>query len=85
MTAMISKRFKTWGGAAVAAVVCLGTASLALAAYYPDFDDASVTARTEDVIKERSKDGVFVFHDPKLDEDLNLIYEKMRVIRGMKG
>jgi hypothetical protein len=56
-----------------------------MAADYPDFDDASVSKRTEDVIKERSKDGVFVFHDPKLNEDLNLVYEKIRVVRGMKG
>ncbi len=56
-----------------------------MAADYPDFDEASVTKRTEEVIKERSKDGVFVFHDPKLDADLNLVYEKVKIVRGMKG
>ncbi|HUU24514.1 MAG TPA: hypothetical protein VMW68_02960 [Methyloceanibacter sp.] len=61
------------------------TVAPVMAADYPDFDDASVTKRTEQIITERSEDGVFVFHDPKLDEDLNLVYEKMRVIRGMKG
>ena len=85
MTATITNGLRKSWGAAIAMAFCLGAASPVLAADYPDFDDASVTARTEDVIKERSKDGVFVFHDPKLDEDLNLIYEKMRVIRGMKG
>jgi hypothetical protein len=57
----------------------------AMAADYPDFNEASVTKRTEEVIKERSKDGVFVFHDPKLDTDLNLVYEKVKIVRGMKG
>ncbi|ODR97652.1 hypothetical protein AUC69_11115 [Methyloceanibacter superfactus] len=64
---------------------CLLAVVSADAADYPDFDDASVTKRTEQVIAERSKDGVFVFHDPKLNADLNLVYEKIRVIRGMKG
>ena len=36
-------------------------------------------------IAERSKDGAFVFHDPKLDADLNLIFEKIKIVRGMEG
>jgi hypothetical protein len=71
------------GAAAIAVAFFLN--GPVMAADYPDFDDASVSKRTEDVIKERSKDGVFVFHDPKLNEDLNLVYEKIRVVRGMKG
>ncbi len=85
MSAMVTSALRRWGAAAVAVAFCLGVAVPVMAADYPDFDDASVTQRTEQVIKERSKDGVFVFHDPKLDEDLNLVYEKMRVVRGMKG
>jgi hypothetical protein len=73
------------GAAAIAVAFCLTTATLVFAADYPDFNDESVTKRTEEIIKERSTDGVFVFHDPKLNEDLNLVYEKIRVIRGMKG
>jgi len=73
------------GAAAIAVAFCLSTATLVFAADYPDFNDESVTKRTEEIIKERSTDGVFVFHDPKLNEDLNLVYEKIRVIRGMKG
>ena len=68
---------------AVAATLCLVLP--VMAADYPDFDDESVTERTMQVLAERSKDGVFVFHDPKLDADLNLVYEKIKVIRGMKG
>ncbi|MHA1134486.1 MAG: hypothetical protein ACTSRM_09420 [Alphaproteobacteria bacterium] len=71
------------GAAAIA--VAFSFAGSAMAADYPDFDDASVTKRTEEVIKERSKDGAFVFHDPKLNQDLNLVYEKVKVVRGMKG
>jgi hypothetical protein len=76
---------KRVGATALAVAFCFGVAGPILAADYPDFDDASVTKKTEEVIKDRSKDGAFVFHDPKLDEDLNLVYEKMRVVRGMKG
>lgn len=85
MMTRAAQGLKKWGAAAIAVAFCLGAAGPGRAADYPDFDDASVTARTEEVIKERSQDGVFVFHDPKLNEDLNLVYEKMRVVRGMKG
>jgi len=73
------------GAAALAVAFCLSAFATVKAADYPDFNDASVTKRTEQVISERSKDGVFVFHDPKLNADLNLVYEKIKVIRGMKG
>ena len=73
------------GAAAIAVAFCLMVAAPLMAADYPDFDDSSVTKRTEQVIAERSKDGAFVFHDPKLNADLNLVYEKVKVVRGMKG
>jgi hypothetical protein len=73
------------GAPALAVAFSLLTVMFAGAADYPDFNDESVTKRTEEVIEERSKDGAFVFHDPRLNEDLNLVYEKIRVIRGMKG
>ena len=82
---MFSRVLRQAGAAAIAVAFCLITVAPLMAADYPDFDDASVTKRTEQVIDERSKDGVFVFHDPKLNTDLNLVYEKIRVIRGMKG
>jgi hypothetical protein len=37
------------------------------------------------VIDGRSKDGAFVFRDPKLNADLNLIYEQIKIVRGMEG
>ena len=78
------ERARQFLGATAIAVAFLFSGAV-MAADYPDFDDASVTKRTEEVIKERSKDGAFVFRDPKLNKDLNLVYEKMRVVRGMKG
>ena len=37
------------------------------------------------MIAERTKDGAFVFHDPKLDADLNLVFEQIKIVRGMEG
>jgi len=49
------------------------------------FTEKDVDAQVEKTLAERSKNGVFVFHDPKLDEDLDLVYEKIKIVRGMKG
>ena len=49
------------------------------------FGEKDVNARVQEVIGERSKDGAFVFHDPKLDEDLNLEFEEIKIVRGMHG
>jgi YHS domain-containing protein len=50
-----------------------------------DFGEEDVTARVDEIIAERSKDGAFVFRDPKLDADLNLIFEQVKIVRGMTG
>jgi hypothetical protein len=50
-----------------------------------EFTEKDVDKRVEEVLAERSKDGVFVFHDPKLDTDLNLNFEQIKIVRGMKG
>ena len=39
----------------------------------------------QEVIAERSKDGAFVFLDPQLDADLNLVFEQIKGVRGMEG
>ncbi|WP_372928918.1 hypothetical protein [Methyloceanibacter sp.] len=49
------------------------------------FTEDEVNARVKEVIDERSKGGAFVFHDPKLGADLNLNFEKIKVVRGMEG
>ena len=81
----LRKSFVTQKAAALAVAFCLLGVLPAAAANYEDFDDTSVTKRTEQVIAERSKDGAFVFHDPKLNTDLHLVYEKVKIVRGMKG
>jgi YHS domain-containing protein len=50
-----------------------------------EFTEKDVNKRVEEVIAERSKDGAFVFHDPKLDADLNLNFEEIKIVRGMEG
>ena len=49
------------------------------------FSEEDVDKRVQEVIAERSKDGAFVFHDPKLDADLNLVFEQIKIVRGMEG
>jgi hypothetical protein len=73
------------GATVLAVAFYLSVVPPLIAADYPDFDEASVTKRTEQVIAERSQGGVFVFHDPKLDADLHLVYENVKIVRGMKG
>jgi len=49
------------------------------------FTEEEVNARVKEVVDERSKGGSFVFHDPKLGADLNLVFENIKVVRGMEG
>jgi hypothetical protein len=65
--------------AAVIGVLALGPASAA------DIDESMVKDAVASVIDERSKDGAFVFRDPKLDADLNLVFEQVKIVRGMEG
>jgi YHS domain-containing protein len=57
----------------------------AAAAGAKDFTEDDVNKRVDEVIAERSKDGAFVFHDPKLNTDLTLVFDKIKVVRGMSG
>ncbi len=50
-----------------------------------EFTEDDVNAAVKTTIDARSKDGAFVFHDPKLNADLNLIYEQIKIVRGMEG
>ncbi|MFZ2018210.1 MAG: hypothetical protein WAU90_05990, partial [Methyloceanibacter sp.] len=59
--------------------------ALPLLALAKDFTETDVKQAVDQVIAERSKDGAFVFHDPKLDADLNLVFEQVKVVRGMEG
>jgi len=59
--------------------------SAAPAQLIKEFAEEDVNKAVEVTIAERSKDGAFVFHDPKLDADLNLLFEQIKVVRGMEG
>lgn len=50
-----------------------------------DFREEDVVAALKAVIAERSKDGAFVFHDPKTDADLKLAFDEVKLVRGMRG
>jgi hypothetical protein len=50
-----------------------------------EFTEDDVNAAVKNVVDEKTKDGAFVFHDPKLDADLNLVFEKVKIVRGMEG
>ncbi|MGA7458407.1 MAG: hypothetical protein WBW51_13960, partial [Methyloceanibacter sp.] len=63
----------------------LASKQVAKAAGAKEFTEEDVNKRVEEVIAERSKDGAFVFHDPKLGADLNLVYEQIKIVRGMEG
>ena len=49
------------------------------------FTEEDVDKRVQEVIADRTKDGAFIFHDPKLDADLNLVFEQIKIVRGMEG
>jgi hypothetical protein len=49
------------------------------------FTEDDVNAAVKKVVDAKTKDGAFVFHDPKLDADLNLIFDQIKIVRGMEG
>src|SRR6476659_2956896 len=49
------------------------------------FTEEDVNAAVKKVIDERTKDGAFVFRDPKLNADLHLIFDQLKNVRGMEG
>lgn len=65
------------------------------AEYYADLRQATRNDKefTEDDVKEavnseiaaRTKDGAFVFYDPKPGADLKLVFDEIRLVRGMHG
>ena len=49
------------------------------------FTEDDVNTAVKKVIDERTKDGAFVFRDPKLNADLHLIFDQIKNVRGMEG
>ena len=50
-----------------------------------NFTEEDVNAAVKKVIDERTKDGAFVFRDPKLNADLHLVFDEIKIVRGMEG
>jgi YHS domain-containing protein len=71
--------------AAAAAPAAAAPAAAASTGPAKDFTEDDVNAAVKKTVDARSKDGAFVFHDPKLDADLNLIFEQIKIVRGMEG
>ena len=64
-------------------VGCLALSSAVAFAAPKEFSDEEVTAAVEAVIAERSKDGVFPFVDARTGEELSLVLDDVRVVRGL--
>ena len=47
------------------------------------FTEEDVNAAVKKAIDERTKDGAFVFRDPKLNADLHLVFDEIKIVRGM--
>ena len=67
------------GAAALAVTLCVSAVAFAA-----DLGEEDVNKAVAATIAERSKDRAFVFHDPKLDADRNLVYEQSKIVRGME-
>ena len=60
-------------------------ASAAATGKTKNFTEEDVNAAVKKAVDERTKDGAFVFRDPKLNADLHLIFDEIKVVRGMEG
>jgi hypothetical protein len=49
-----------------------------------DLTEDDVKAAVMKTIEERSKDGAFVYYDPKIPADLNLVFEQINIMRRME-
>lgn len=49
------------------------------------FTEEEVEERVLSVIRDKTKEGLFNFYDPRLGKKLQLKYEKIKIVRGMAG
>ena len=82
---LLAKHLAEDNTAAPAAPAASGQPTAEAASPSKAFTEEDVDKRVQEVIAERTKDGAFVFHDPKLDADLNLVFEQIKIVRGMEG
>ena len=69
--------------AATPAAVAPAAAASAATGPTKHFTEDDVNAAVKKVIDERTKEGAFVFRDPKLNADLHLIFDQIKNVRGM--
>ena len=50
-----------------------------------EFREEDAIAAVKAVVAERSRDGAFVLHDAKTDTDLKLVFDEVKMVRGMRG
>jgi hypothetical protein len=78
MAAAIRRRL----GVAVATTL-IGGFAIAATAAPKRFSEDDVAAAVKDIIAERSKDGVFHFNDAATGDELSLVFDGIRVVRGL--
>jgi hypothetical protein len=71
-----------WLCAAALAFACTG---FTLSASAKEFSEEEVTAFLTRLIAERTQDGVFTLHDPGSGQALALVFDNIRVVRGLQG
>ena len=70
---------------AAPAAVAPAAANSAATGKTKNFTEEDVNAAVKKVVDERTKDGAFVFRDPKLNADLHLVFDEIKIVRGMEG
>ncbi len=65
------------------AAAALALSAVAAGADPKTLTDEEVTAAVKEVIAERSNDGIFAFHDVRSGDQLALVLDDVRVIRGL--
>jgi len=66
-----------------AIVVALALGAAGANAAPKEFSDEEVTAAVKAVIAERTKGGVFAFTDPRTGDELALVLDDVRIVRGL--
>jgi hypothetical protein len=70
---------------AVAGLVFVSASLVAPALGGKAFTEEEVSAALTSLISARSKDGVYTLRDPKTDASFELVFESIRVVRGLEG
>jgi hypothetical protein len=61
----------------------MALAAVAAAAAPMQFTDEEVTSAVKEIIAQRSRNGIFVFTDARTGDQLNLVLDDVRLVRGL--